>query len=41
VIRSLGAEYAGKAVPAQAALELPCWDAAGLFGDEAYKACSS
>jgi MOSC domain-containing protein YiiM len=41
VIRSLGADYAGKAVPAQAALELHCWDGAGLFGDEAYKACSS
>jgi hypothetical protein len=41
LIRSLGPEYAGRAVPAQAALELRCWDSAGLFGDEAYKACSS
>jgi hypothetical protein len=41
VIRNLGPEYAGKAVPAQAARELCCWDSAGLFDDAAYKACSS
>jgi MOSC domain-containing protein YiiM len=41
LIRKLGPEYAGKAVPASASLGMRCWDGEGLFGDEAYKACSS
>jgi hypothetical protein len=40
VIRSLGPDYAGKAVSASVSLGMRCWDGAGLF-DEAYKACSS
>jgi hypothetical protein len=41
VLRSLGPDYAGKAVSAQAALGRQCWDGAGLFGDQAYTVCSS
>jgi MOSC domain-containing protein YiiM len=41
VIRNLGADYAGKAVPASATPGLACWDGQGLFDDETYKACSS
>jgi len=41
VIGKLGPDHAGKAVSAQAALGLRCWDGAGLFDDAAYKACSS
>jgi hypothetical protein len=41
VIGSLGPAYAGKAVPASVAVGRQCWDGAGLFDDEAYRACSS
>jgi hypothetical protein len=39
LLKSLG--YADKALSAQAAQGLRCWDGEGLFGDAAYKACSS
>jgi hypothetical protein len=41
LIARLGPGHAGKAVSAQAAAGRPCWDGRGLFGDAAYKACSS
>jgi hypothetical protein len=46
VIRTLGPDYAGKAVSAQAvsahvALGRQCWDGAGLFGEQAYTVFSS
>jgi MOSC domain-containing protein YiiM len=41
VIRSLGPDYANKAVSAQAALGLQCWIGAGLFDEEFYSVCSS
>jgi hypothetical protein len=39
LVKSLG--LAGKAVSAQAAAGLQIWDGRGLFGDDAYSACSS
>jgi hypothetical protein len=39
LLKSLGS--ADKALSAQAAQGLRCWDGEGLFGDAAYKACSS
>jgi len=40
LVKSLG--YAGKALPAQAAAGLRCWQGEGLFDDDAaYSACSS
>jgi MOSC domain-containing protein YiiM len=41
VIRSLGPDYANKAVSAQAALGLQCWIGAGLFDEGFYSVCSS
>jgi MOSC domain-containing protein YiiM len=39
LVKSQG--FAGKAVPAQAAAGLRCWDGRGLFGDADYNVCSS
>jgi hypothetical protein len=41
VLAKLGPAYAGKALPAQAALGRRCWDSEGLFDDGAYSAFSS
>jgi hypothetical protein len=39
LLKSLG--YADRALSAQAAAGRRCWDGEGLFGDAAYKVCSS
>ncbi|MGJ7915055.1 MOSC domain-containing protein [Massilia sp. LXY-6] len=41
LVARLGPGHAGKAVPAHAAAGRRCWDGQGLFGDAAYKVCSS
>lgn len=41
LIAKLGPDYANRALPAQAAAGRRCWDGQGLFGDAAYKVCSS
>jgi hypothetical protein len=41
LIARLGPDYANKALSAQAAAGRRCWDGRGLFGDAAYRACSS